>query len=346
MSLVTIETIESLEPMVTADRLEVCRLEGIDKSFITVKGQYKPGDKCLYLPVDCILPDTLKERLGLKDNRIRRTKIRGQVSEGVIAPLSLAGGKVRRLAKHLGITKYVAPVKSTANTPPKQGKQKSAPTLPEGQPVYDIVTALHSKKALEMLMDEPVEVTEKLEGSNWSMSMTKGGTFQFNSRRHHITDPDSPFVRKWANYFHWLRVDLFKRFPGYDIVVYGELVGPKIQGNLYRFNTNRVYIFDIAVKSIGDWHWLKPMTRQLIVGSAACLHVPVISQRRTLREYLRGKSVPEVSNGLSLVGSATEAPMREGIVIRPMEDLRVYGLPQNRLIIKQRSPEYLEGAKR
>ena len=59
----------------------------------------------------------------------------------------------------------------------------------------------------------------------------------------------------------------------------------------------------------------------------------------TLREWLDGKTIKEASNG----ESELHPVLREGVVIRPLEEQRddKFG----RIIIKQRSPEYLAKSK-
>ncbi|KAF0246971.1 MAG: hypothetical protein FD180_194 [Planctomycetota bacterium] len=68
--------------------------------------------------------------------------------------------------------------------------------------------------------------------------------------------------------------------------------------------------------------------------------MPVLSRGVTLRSFLAGRTLKEVSNGRSLL---FDAP-REGLVVRPMEERQVPGF--GRLVVKQRSPEYLAGTER
>jgi hypothetical protein len=55
-----------------------------------------------------------------------------------------------------------------------------------------------------------------------------------------------------------------------------------------------------------------------------------------LKDWLNGQSIAEASNGPSRI---TPTLLREGIVIRPMREMREEMI--GRLIIKQRSPQYL-----
>ena len=55
-----------------------------------------------------------------------------------------------------------------------------------------------------------------------------------------------------------------------------------------------------------------------------------------LRDFLKGQTIKQASNGTSMLEINQK---REGIVIRPMTEADVEGF--GRLILKQRSPEYL-----
>ena len=63
--------------------------------------------------------------------------------------------------------------------------------------------------------------------------------------------------------------------------------------------------------------------------------VPILCESITLREWLGDKTVQEASNGKSILIDK----LREGIVIKPVDEERVDGF--GRLFIKQRSADYL-----
>ena len=75
---------------------------------------------------------------------------------------------------------------------------------------------------------------------------------------------------------------------------------------------------------------------QSLVDQCGIETVPLLATDVTLREWLAGKTLAKASNGKSLLNSSL---LREGIVIRPMTEQR--SEPLGRVIIKQRSPEYL-----
>ena len=68
--------------------------------------------------------------------------------------------------------------------------------------------------------------------------------------------------------------------------------------------------------------------------------VPVIASGGILRDWLAGRTLQEASNGMSLLNPKVR---REGVVIKPMveESIDFGDGCLQRLILKQRSPEYL-----
>ena len=110
---VTKETIEVF-PHSNADRLELARV-GL-YNIVVGKGQFASGDIVLYIPEYAVLPANLIEALGLEGklagkagNRVKPVKLRGELSQGVVAPLSLlpqGTPEQRDYAEVLGVTKW------------------------------------------------------------------------------------------------------------------------------------------------------------------------------------------------------------------------------------------------
>jgi len=126
-----------------------------------------------------------------------------------------------------------------------------------------------------------------------------------------------------------------------NFFIYGELCGEGIQKNLYQLKGHRVFIFDIKV----DRKWMSHHDVQEIIDSVKIKHeidlftVPELF-RGKLRDYLEDRTVKEASNGESILFKRK----REGIVIKPVDEQHSYVL-SGRLIIKQRSPEFLASEK-
>ncbi len=341
---VTIETIESINPHSNADKLEIAKMKGLGFQFIVPKGQYSVNQKVLYFPIDAVLPPDIQARLGLvgklsgsQKDRIKTVKLRGEISQGVVGKLDSFIGLVdetmtpEKITEVLGVTKYEPPAIPCKNA--------NLYALPFGLTIYDIEGAERNSEIVQLLMEQKVIVTEKMEGSNFSISYD-GNSLYVNQRRHTIIPKEGEEDHTWWKVAKSQGlVDLVKTLQsefGENSVVtlYGEMVGPAIQGNIYKFPDHRVYLFDMKVN--GEWVRSIEFIGWLFKHKYLQWHVPILNKEgQTLREYLNGKSVVEASNG----DSVHYPTLREGIVIKPFIEQNIPSF--GRLFIKQRCPIYL-----
>lgn len=93
--LATIREVAALRPIKGADRIEVAQIDGWE--CVVKKGEFKVGEPVVYIEVDSIVPERPEfEFLRDRKFRIRTIKLRGQVSCGLVLPLSILNnyGKV------------------------------------------------------------------------------------------------------------------------------------------------------------------------------------------------------------------------------------------------------------
>jgi hypothetical protein len=83
-----VETIKALKPISGADKIECAEVLGWE--CVTTKGQFRVGDKIIFCEVDCVMPD-LEPFAFLRDRkfRIRTIRLRSQISQGLVLPLSV-----------------------------------------------------------------------------------------------------------------------------------------------------------------------------------------------------------------------------------------------------------------
>ncbi len=96
---VSVETIASVRTHPGADRLDLCTLEGMSFQVVVKRGEFNPGDRVVYFPVDALLPEDLLRRIGLegrlagaRKNRVKTISLRGEISQGLVGPLDLISG--------------------------------------------------------------------------------------------------------------------------------------------------------------------------------------------------------------------------------------------------------------
>jgi len=360
---VTLEIIDTVRHHPNADRLDLATMKRMTFQFVVGRDQWKVGDSVLYFPVDSLLPAGIVEKLGLvgrlagsDKNRIKTIKLRGEVSQGLVAdPSSLLDDAwmiwdsdscthqvrsphfdgFKSLMDHLGVTKYEPPIKLTG--------VGNLLLMPDGVGVYDIEGADRYPGVVELLMDQPVCITEKLEGTNLWVRRLPDGTIQVGQRNYLIEEV--PAEGKANMYWETVRTDgvlpileeAAAKFPGQTVAFRGELLGQSIQGYYKGMKRNVIRFFDVQV----DGQYL---SFEAFVALIPPEHrVPVLFAG-SLREWLGSRTIQETSNGPSVFSPGQK---REGIVIRPLVEQQVIDeVPgfRGRLLIKMRSPEYLAGS--
>lgn len=148
-----------------ADKLDILKV--FDFQLVSGKGNWSKGDLGVYIPEGSILPLDIQEKLdvvgllsGPDKNRMKAVKLRGEISQGMMLPISFLDFNVLKgddVSKELGITKYIPRVPETF-----QGKWITPPE--HLKPIkFDVENI---KKHPNMFGDgEDVYVTEKLHGT-------------------------------------------------------------------------------------------------------------------------------------------------------------------------------------
>jgi RNA ligase (TIGR02306 family) len=118
--LATIAKIDEIRPHPNADVLEIVKIRGWQ--VITKLGEFQPGDLCVYCEIDSVMPERPEfEFLRPRKFRIKTTKLRGKISQGIAFPLSVIGPEdsINHLDEDdigldvtelLGVTKYEEPI--------------------------------------------------------------------------------------------------------------------------------------------------------------------------------------------------------------------------------------------
>jgi RNA ligase (TIGR02306 family) len=345
---VTIERIAKIWPHPNADRLEMAQLASMTFQFVIPKAQYQVGDLVAYFPVDSLLPPPVIEKLGLvgklsgrEKNRVKTVRLREQISQGVVAmPQSLLENiselhEGQDITALVGVTKYEPPV-----IPSQAG---NLVRLPQMVSVYDIEGAERiADLIVAYLMDQPVLITEKLEGSHFAASLLGDGSVAISQRQYRI----EPVAEKEHDWHKAARISgIADALPGIKttleellnhpidvLTVRGEVLGPGVQKNIYKLPNHQVYAFDIEVNGAA----VNADLYLAMVAQFNLPHAPVLAVGVTLRDWLDGETLAEASNGPSVLNAET---LREGVVIHPMIEMRDGKI--GRVIVKQRSPEYL-----
>jgi RNA ligase (TIGR02306 family) len=347
--LASIKPITYIKPIEGADAIECAIVDG-GWPVVVKKGEYKVGDIAIYLEIDSWVPHELapflskgqdpREYNGVKGERLKTVRLRGQVSQGLLLPSQilderglwpLAGNPVgHNLTKQLGIQKWEPPIPSQL-----QGVMKG--NFPSFIPKTDQERCQNLRKHIfETHKDEIYEVTVKLDGSSTTIYV-KDGEVGVCSRNIDLKETEGNSFWKAAR-----DQNLIDALRGYcedmamNLAIQGELIGEGIQGNPEKLKGHRFFLFDVY--DITEGRYLEPFERydvldELKRGGADLEHVPIIDQDvRVTQAYDTIDDLLEFAEGPSL----NPQTKREGLVFKSCESNFTFKAISNSYLLKHK----------
>lgn len=348
---VELTTIDDVQPHPNADRLELAIVKGWNT--VVGKGQFKPGDKCIYFPIDSLLPPILEEtlfgkdsKITLKNGRIKTIKIRGAISQGLVAnpkyfpehncfdDYGYAIGD--DLTTLLGVTKY------EPGPPAFEGFNGGAKPKRICNPHFHKYTGIENFKNFNRLFapDEEVVITEKIHGTNFRAGWVPWVPRSFWDRVKKFFG----FAPRWEfvvgshnmerdpedenNVYSKIAKKLqLKEILPMGYTVYGEIFGPNIQGGYHygvKDGEQGFVLFDAKCNEL--YHTQSGL--EVLAEEFDLKLVPVLYQGP-----FKDANLPQLATGNSVF--CPDQKVREGIVIRNLNRSK---------ILKFISDEYLLGA--
>lgn len=250
-ALVTIQRVKAVRAIAGSDFLETALVMGWE--CVIKKGEFKAGDLGVYFEVDSFLP--LEPRYEFlrhssyresayngKGFRIRTVKLRGQLSQGLLVPLSfypeLEGcAEDEDVTDRLGVKKWYIP--ETAGT-----GGTIIGDRPYGLPASEEIRIQSALELLDELRGKPYYITTKMDGTS-CMVYYIDGKIGCCSRNKEIKDEASALY--WTPVYQYGLREKLARY-GKSLVLTGELCGPGIQRNRLRLSALEWYVFDVR-----DW---------------------------------------------------------------------------------------------
>ena len=318
--LATIRKIDALRPIPDADAIECAVVGGW--TAVVKKGEFAAGDLAVYCEIDSWIPHVLAPFLskgkeprvfdGIQGERLRTMKLRGQLSQGLLLPLSTLTMVDSELFEGLdvsfplGIVKYEAPV-------PAQLAGEVKGMFPGWIQKTDQERVQNLKKEFDDWLEEKHawEVTEKLDGSSMTVYL-RDGEFGVCSRNLELKPSETNSLWKVA-----VRNDLELKLrrANRNLALQGELIGEGIQGNPYKQKGQEFFLFDIY--DIDTSKYLTPAERKAFVKEHDIKHAPVLAFGAELYDTLGINSIDGIlkfAEGKSVIG--TIGCEREGLVFK------------------------------
>jgi RNA ligase (TIGR02306 family) len=337
--LATIRKIDALTPIVGADAIECATVGGW--KVVVKKGEYSVGDRAVYCEIDSWIPTELapflskgkepREFEGIKGERLRTVKLRGQLSQGLLLPLaeviSIAGctSPIQEgddVSEWLNIQKWEMPMNA-------QLAGMARGNFPSVIPKTDQERVQNLKREIAQAITDKLqfEVTEKLEGSSMTVYLIDG-VFGVCSRNLDLKETTDNTFWQVAR-----RDDIeskMRTVVGTDFAIQGELIGPGIQGNIYKLSKPEFRVFDVY--NISGGFYVTPNKRQTLITMMGLLHVHVISVDKDLGVG----SVEEIlqwAEGASKLNGKQE---REGIVFKEVNGGMTFKAISNKYLLGEK----------
>jgi RNA ligase (TIGR02306 family) len=319
--LASIRTITAIEPIPGADRIEVATVAG-GWRVIVKRGEYQVGDRAVYFEIDSFLPEgnpqwqflldrSSREFNGQRGHVLRTVKLRGVYSQGLLLPLEPTCQNIESelfdgldVSYPLGIVKYEPPIPAAL-----AGLTKGL--FPSWIRKTDQTRVQNLADRFADYTDKMFQVQEKLEGSSVTFYL-RSGEFGVCSRNLELQRTDDNTFWKVA-IENDIEGKLRQHSYGWDIAIQGELVGPGIQGNIYKLSKHEVRFFDVF--NIAAGAYLIPSEALRLIEKMGLTFVPVLGEY-VFTENTTVDKLLEMADG----NSALFPTQREGLVFKFVGD--------------------------
>ena len=323
--LATVRTVAEIRPIKGADMIVLAVVDGW--KCVVKKDEFEAGDAAVYCEIDSFLPvrpefeflrkSSFKQMENKEGFRLRTVKLRGQISQGLLLPITVLDRDVKigeDVTEELGIEKYEAPI-PTCLAGQVVGPFPATVKKTDEERIQNLATDFASYK------DKTFYVTEKLDGTSFTAIFDS--ELAVCGRNWQLAADDSNSLWQIAN-----RLELAQRMKALDrrIAIQGELVGPGIQGNRYKLKQTELFVFNVF--DLAAFAYVEKEETASICEQLNLQTVPFVEQRgvpETIDEIL------QIAEGKSVLNNATE---REGLVW-------VAGSGQDRISFKTISNKFL-----
>ena len=331
--LASIRRISDIQPIEGADMIELAIVDGW-KVVVAKEVGHKVNDLVVYCEIDSFLP--IKEefeflrkssykKMGDQEGfRLKTIRLRGQVSQGLILPMSVFALypsnpiEGEDVTEKLGIVKYEPPIPAEL-----AGKVKGL--FPSFIRKTDEERIQNLASEYEEMKKHTYYVTEKLDGSS--------ATFYYNDGVFGVCSRNLELLETEGNTF-WrvareLDLENKLREGGMNLSIQGELIGEGIQGNPYKIKGQTVRFFNLFDIDLQEYHSLgvfKHTMRELGLTT-----VPILNMSFKLPE-----TIDEL---LLMADSKSELNPnfdREGIVIRSLDRKISFKVISNKFLLNEK----------
>jgi len=341
--LASIQKILDIQPITGADAIDVATINSW--RVVVKKNEFKVGELVIYFEVDSWIPTVLapfltkggaepREYDGVKGERLRTVKLRGQLSQGLVLPTSFVTGEDtsayelsegQDVTANLGVLKYEPPVPAELAGVVKGPWPSSIPKTDEErvQNLTNEWPALHKLR---------YEITEKLEGASMTVARVDR-EFLVCSRNLNLAETEGNTLWKLARRYE---IESRLELASLDnLAIQGECIGEGIEGNHYGIKGQDFYVYTIY--DIVQGRYLNPNERNNICYGLGLKHVPVIAHTANLYDTLGISTIDQLLLFADNKSALNPNKLREGIVLKQVDGQTHFKAVSNSYLLKHGS---------
>lgn len=335
--LVRIVSITNVRPIPDADAIEVAFVGGWP--VVVPKGEYEKGSKAVFFEIDAFLPEgnphwqflidiISREYNGQKGHVLKTVRKRKQVSQGLLLPFGPFSELLVDVPFGVDVSDKLGVVKFEAPTPEVEfGLARCV--KPSMIPTTDEERVQNIPDEVKQWADEEVqwETTEKLEGYSFTAAKLEDGI--------HICSRGVSYLETPGNIFWQVanRLQLVQKieamFPDRYLAFQGELVGPGVEGNIYKLTQHRVYLYKVYDVMTG--FYFSDEERNRVAEMMGMLHVPFLGFV-TLPKENTVDAILAMADGVSVIANVP----REGVVFKSRDGRESFKAVSNKYLLKQK----------
>lgn len=293
--LASIRVIRELRPINWATQIELAIIDGWQT--VVKKGEFCPGDLCVYCEIDTVLPNISAFNFLEKFQfTVKTLKMRDTLSQGIIFPLSIITEALQELDQPkrdtydkfmldnnfkfipgMDVSDFIGatllPEQEFSDASIRGAFPHNVPKTEEDR-VQNVVDYINGWKNLVFT------ATEKIDGTSASFMILEDGLHICSHTVDLKIDTDSIYT-KIARELE-IEKKLYKINNGRPIAIQGEIAGPGIHKNSLSLNTLKFFIFNIY--DINNQQYLDQDHLKMVADSVELQTVPVVYDNVKLQD--------------------------------------------------------------
>ena len=338
--LATVKRITDLRPIENADMIELASIGGWNVVVAKNVG-HKVGDLVIYCEIDSFLPvreefeflrKSSYKKMGDQEGfRLKTIRLRGQVSQGLILPISVLNPPDTNIyvepfeglevTEMLGIVKYEPPIPAELAGKVKGGFPSFIPKTDEER-VQNLTSEYDGWR---FQSKHQFYVTEKLDGSSATFYF-KDGVFGVCSRNLELLETEGNTFWKVARQ---LKLEEWLGTHETNYSIQGELIGESVQGNPYKIKGQTVRFYNAF--NIDTQEYLGFPDFIKLIDSMGLETVPVLDIN-----FILPDTVEELLKYADAKSALNPNFDREGVVIRSFDRTISFKVISNKFLLNEK----------